>query len=245
MSLFWLQISPATDREPRRCRPAFSFNKNTPVTSPSSALTQLIQNPAYFLRWYQITIAGNPNASAVYDYWIEKVEGTHNERPGRTLGTLHMHSISTFQILCYDPGGDAHNFKAHSVQMVSEGSVAINAIQGYLLPDPSAHPIMVTGQLSGCSFACLSTANGVLTAHIQPNPNNAANLRTNLKNNGRFAGHPNSSIVVYGSHAGAGGPGYDHNSEYVSVIGVHCQGRWKIYAQVYMDRKVIRLDPIL
>ncbi|MCA9484682.1 MAG: hypothetical protein KC553_13195 [Nitrospina sp.] len=214
------------------------------MTSPASAITNIRNRPAYFLRWYQVTIAGNPNASMVYDYWIHTVAGIRNVRPGRILHFVN-HNIRTYKIWSYDPGGDSFRFASHSVQMVNEGAVAVNAVNGYLLPQPSGVTIMVTGMLTGCSFCFLDTGAGIETAHIRPNPNNAANLRTNLINNGQFAGHAGAGMTVYGSHAGAGGAGYDHRTENVSVIGVF-QGTWSIFAQVYdANKAVVRLDQIL
>lgn len=233
------------------------------MLSAAQAINKLKTTPGTFLRYNQVSIAGDPGASGVSQYVasmlddIKVVKGKivpryDNYRPGKILGNLRKHGTRKVSIGPHGGGAvavGATTFNAHSVQMVGEGATAIPAIAGYLLPVPSAHILMVTGMLTGCSFVVLDTGNGILAAHIQPNPGNAVGLRTSILANGHFAGHPGAAVSVYGDYGtggGGGAMGYDHMSERITVTGAFLGGAWSIYAQAFNNNgTVTRVDRIL
>lgn len=230
------------------------------MISAAQAINKLKTNPNQFLRYNQVSIAGDPNPSGVSQYAASMVDDQKvvkgkivprydNYRPGKILGKYRKHGTRKVSIVPYGGGPVAvgtTTFNAHSVQMVGEGATAIPAIAGYLLPSPSAHILMVTGMLTGCSFVVLDTGAGIMAAHIQPTPGNAVNLRTNITANGRFVGHLGSAVTVYGDNGGWGGMGYDHRSERITVMGTFLGGSWEIYAQAFDNNgTATRVDRII
>ncbi len=205
------------------------------MKTPTQALVKMRNEPRRFFTHYPVIIVGDPGPSRPVGYFIynHHYGASSIRRPGKYLGRLHRHDTPIFEISNHNPGGDAAGFTAYSIQMVTEQTVVIGNVNGFLLSDPPAHNYMVTGQLTGCSFCVQPVDGGIRVAHIRPTPNNAANLRTNLAANGAFAGHDDVGMSVYGSHGGAGGGGYDHNTENISIVGVY-QGGWSIWAQSYV-----------
>ena len=215
----------------------------------AAALVQITTNPDYFLQWYSIQINGSTANSAVMQYYIATRDGAavqRMQRPGRTLGTLRMHNIRNFSMSSQqnqlDPG-DRTQFSAHSIQMVNAGAVNLAALNGYNVLDNSGTNLIVTGQLTGCSFVALRVATGVLMTHIRPIGTTPTQLEIDLRNNGAFAGNA-GAITVYGANTN-----YNHNTQDVSIIGVpRSPTQWRIFCQVHPvarvgnNRRVTRLD---
>lgn len=193
-----------------------------PLT-PQAAHTRLMNNPGAFLKKHPIKIAGNPGPSGVSGYNLYDRGGS--QRPGARLGTHHWHNTQAFNLRSGAVGNPlagpaAHNFQAHSIHM----DLNIVALGFYQLPAVGGPSIMVTGQLSGCSFIIVPTHGGNLdVAHVKPAVGGGANLRTALE-----ALHPAPAFVYGVRNAHGYYRGYDREA---AIIGVRIAGAWQIYAQ--------------
>lgn len=118
----------------------------------------------------------------------------------------------------------ADQFNAYYVPMVQTSDVGLGTSH-YSLPTVGGPDVMITSQLSGCSFGVGSSAAGaVLVSHVQPDaavaaPNRAADLANNLR-----AGFAN----VRGTASKSGL--YD---EFAAIIGVRSNAVWRFYLQAY------------
>lgn len=189
------------------------------------ALNTLFANPGAFLKRYPVRIFGATTASGVVTYTMLNRNPGASMRPGSVLGTLNMHTTEAFEIRApgalgaVGGGAGGHPFQAHSIHM----DVGTTNMGFYRLGVGAGPTIMVTGQLSGCSFVMLPGAAGVLdVAHVQPQGQTGQALQTTLA-----AAVPNAEI--YGA-SGAGG-NYDSVDRRASIIGVRFGGVWRIYAQ--------------
>ena len=117
----------------------------------------------------------------------------------------------------------ADEFEAHYIPMLQT-----NNAQQYALPSSalSACGLMITSQLTGCSFGLGSNANGTrLVTHIQPNKNVlAANRDADLQQavDAVFA-----NVTLDHTHARQPG-GYDGSS---TVVGHRVNDVWTFYTQ--------------
>lgn len=187
--------------------------------APQNAYNALMANPSNFLRRYPVRIFGSTGASGVVQYAIENRGASH--RPGSVLGTHGWHDSESFNIKVSNQVPNGHTFNAHSVHM----DVGQANMQFYRLPSIGGPNIMVTGQLSGCSFVFspIAHSNDVNVAHVQPQVGNSgATLRTNLA-----ANHPNAFVFGISNQAGF----YNGANRAVSVIGVRQGGIWRFYSQ--------------
>ena len=188
-----------------------------PIT-PAIAYNTLVANPGDFLRRYPVRIFGATAASGVAMYVMDN--RGQSRRPGSVLGTLNMHTTESFDVrsAAIVFGGNGHPFSAHSVHM----DVGTGAMGFYRL-DGTGPNIMVTGQLSGCSFVMMPVgANDVDVAHIKPHQITGKTLHDNLSNT--FA-----NAVIYGDSKDGGF--YDSDTRVVSIVGVRFAGEWRMYAQ--------------
>ncbi len=207
-----------------------------PIT-PAQALLELEHQTNTFLSKYAVRIFGDPSGSHVASYRIE--DGAPSERPGSILRTKNMHTTQSFQVRARaaaagnNPAGSVW-FTAHSVKMFHSDN--ISAIGTYTLPVAGGPNLMVTGQLSGCSFAIHDVGDGSLVvAHIQPGTHLAA----------RPLQHALQAIpdwtIVYGRDD------YSHD-RVATIVGARVGGRWHIWVQKqdrttgdYQIRKVEQL----
>ncbi|BBL99926.1 hypothetical protein [Microbulbifer sp. GL-2] len=187
---------------------------------PANALNQLQTNTSNFLKTFPIRIYGDPGASAVTQYCIGN--GGNSYRPGTVLGTHNMHTTESFQIRgnAFYLATNPHLFFTHSIHM----DVGAANLGFYRLPSATGPSMMVTGQLSACSFVIRpvvgSTALDV--AHVQPAAVNGDTLRNNLA-------ATYGTAFVYGTSNQRGF--YNGANRTVSVIGIRTGTNWKIYAQ--------------
>ena len=129
-------------------------------------------------------------------------------------------------------------FKAHAVAMHNIagertpasrdalGALTINALPFYELKDKGSD-LMMTGQLTACSFAMLRKGNSVFCMHLEPGSTtlkDGPSLEKEIVKNGRFAGHA-EKLVVFGKSQYP-----DPNIAY--IVGVRTSGKWSIYAQI-------------
>lgn len=193
--------------------------------NPIAAYNNLIAAPGNFLKQYPVRIFGATTPSGVTNYFL--LNRGPSKRPGSLLGTLSMHDTESFEIraaggamAAVGAGHGGHPFLAHSIHM-DLGTAAM----GFYRLDGAGPNIMVTGQLSGCSFAMLSGGPGqVDVAHIKPvGAMTGQNLYANLT----------GAVVnaqVYGAADMSGH--YDSHDRVVSIIGVRTPaGQWIIFAQ--------------
>ena len=138
--------------------------------TPSQAIAQLATNPSSFLRKYPVRIFGDPKGSHVASYRIE--DSGDSTRPGRRVLSSRRDETQRFDIrprgvAFGNPAGSVW-FDAHSVKMF-EGRSPYE-IGVYTLPAREGPNLMVTGQLSGCSFAIRDNGDGSYdVTHIRPN----------------------------------------------------------------------------
>jgi hypothetical protein len=110
--------------------------------------------------------------------------------------------------------GNGRVFNAHSIHM--DGGIAAMGFYNLGIGGPD---IMVTGQLSGCSFIMVAAAAGTVNvAHVHPTGTTGALLRAAL-----IAANPGAQIYGVGH--------YDSNDRTVSIMGVRTGTAWRIYAQ--------------
>lgn len=186
---------------------------------PASAYNLLLTNPRDFLKRYPIKIFGANRPSGVTNYVL--LNRAASMRPGSVLGRLRMHETESFDIKpasFLGPGHVGHTFPAHLVRM-DEGTANMN----FYRLDASGPPIMLTGELSGCSLVMLPGTGGhVEVAHVRPRQQTGQQLYGTLK-----AALPNGEI--YGASGTSGH--YDSDDRCVSIIGVRTGGQWFLFAQ--------------
>jgi len=190
---------------------------------PIEALQSLSANPVRFLKKYPVRIFGSIAQSGVIAFGMGNRGQSH--RPGKILKTKRWHQTESFNIgtMQYIKArtGNAHNFLAHSIHM-DVGQANLNF---YTLPAIAGPSIMVTGQLSGCSFVIspIDYSQDVNVAHIQPAGVNGVNLRNNL-----VALHPHATVFGPSNQKG----NYlTANNRVASMIGIRTAGRWNFYSQ--------------
>ena len=175
----------------------------------STALYQLKTFPEAFLRNNLLIIAGI-GRSGVVDYFVEPKDASnqgYNE---------------AFKFTSFSADERREQLQVHNVRMYPK-TEAFNPkeIEAYSLdggPD-----IMITGQLSGCAFV-MAKPGATLVAHLQPGGprGDAHELRNTVVKEGRFKGHPNVPVKVFG--------GGDYTA-YAYVVGIRTGNDWTFYAQ--------------
>jgi hypothetical protein len=186
--------------------------------APNVAFNDLTNNVTGFLKKYPVRIFGATAASGVVAYCLKNRGASF--RPGSVLGTLSMKATESFDIramaaiAAVGGVGNGQVFNAHSVHMDLNQA----AMHFYNL-DNAGPNIMVTGQLSGCSFVMRAGAAGsVDVAHVSPAGTTGALLIAALQ-----AAFPAALIYGVGS--------YDSNDRVVSILGVRGGTGWRIFAQ--------------
>ena len=97
------------------------------------------------------------------------------------------------------------------------------AAMGFYRLDATGPNIMLTGQLSGCSFVMMPAGPGWLdVAHVKPQQITGKALHANL-------GGALANAAIYGDSTEGGF--YDSDTRVVSIVGVRSGGQWRIYAQ--------------
>jgi hypothetical protein len=202
------------------------------AVKPAQALQSLLQDPQTFLQENILSIAGG-STDKITDMFI----GYHLSPAtgqGAPKGTYKI-ALSSASLV----PTDVYQYKAHNVHMVGKDDNTYNKadLQGYALgpSTPNDPNLMITGQLSGCSFVVLDLgqARNVLVTHIQPNSKtargDAAALKPDLATNGHFHGHATTAVTkVFGGD----GQDYDPRTQYAYVVGVRKNNKWEIYGQV-------------
>ncbi len=194
-----------------------------------------VQTPKTLFRHFLVVIAGGAsggpaNGQAAIRRFVV-TDGTKTGQGFTTglsglLGVTKARRKVLVTIMKGVPVGqpNANQFDAFYIPMVDTSGVALNASH-YTLPTvlgPNEPDIMITSQLSGCTFGVASDANGAtLVTHIRPDQTlgqgqRQTNLDTTVTNS--FQGNFDSF----------GRPNYAH---YGAVMGKLSGGRWKFYLQ--------------
>ena len=182
---------------------------------PETALYQLRTMPQAFLENNLVVIAGK-STSGVFQFSF----GAHKNPPTGPGAPNEAFMFSEHPFVMDTPA----SVRVHNVRMVPNteefdaGSIPAYSLGGG--PD-----IMVTGQLSGCTFCVFGQPASPVVAHIQPRPKeglDAAALRTKLRDEGKFTGHDGGVSQIFGV------PDYP---AYAYVVGVKVAGAWQIYGQ--------------
>ena len=183
--------------------------------NPTTALYQLRHMPDTFLRNNALYIAGGA-ASGVTPLHF----GTHQSQPAGAGAPNEAFLFTTAAPVVHNPV----MVQVQNVRMIpSAENVDIHDLEAYQLA--AAPDILVTGQLSACSFCVLTVGGQVIVAHLQPGGVRPAGpmLQRTLELTGRFHGHGVHRFTrVFGP------ANYSHRAH---VVGVRIAGHWQIYAQ--------------
>lgn len=187
-----------------------------PPLTNAQAAHALANNPEAFLRKTSLFLTGDMPASGVTQCRIDDT-GIVSQRPGSILRTKNMHAAQMFMA---GPALHAGTpFNAHWIKMhVWNTTNDLVNIQPYLLP-LGGPAIMLTTQLTGCSFAIQDNNNGTLSVlHLQPSQHaDGATMHTILSQTGW--------TKVYGRN------NYVGNGRSVSIVGRRSGGQWRLWAQ--------------
>jgi hypothetical protein len=213
---------------------------------PAQALQALILNPLTFLQDNILIISGATTdkiTDITIGYNLYQPTGQGAPKAAYRIGL----SIAGMQTT------DAYQYKAHNVHMIGKDDNTYNKtdLQGYSLgpSGPNDPNLIITGQLSGCSYVVLDLgqAKNVLVTHIQPNSSTtrggAGPLKTDLVTNGRFHGHATTPVTkVFGGD----GNDYDPKIHYAYVIGVRMNNKWEVFGQVTSgERETLRVVKVM
>jgi hypothetical protein len=199
-----------------------------------SVLREMRAHPLDFLRHYKVVIAGTGSGDgsgvAVFDF-VDKsmtvpgfktgVSGVLGMRGNREVIRFSWHKSDKGQCLELE----ANQFRAHYLAMMQVDSP--DAIR-YPLPGEGEPDIMLTSQLSGCSFGFGSeTSSGVqLVSHVQP-PRGAGEKAHALATEAASAAVRPGFEGVLQRPAGT----WSYGSAFATVIGVRSGRRWHFYFQ--------------
>jgi hypothetical protein len=209
----------------------------------NDAFNELRSHPGKFLKYYPVNtggwsgmhLAAQPNLHQFRMYKRDPTgKGTApSKKPahfGATRpGLFGPREISSFVIshkLAPD-GIKERLFSGLSVPMHTSNTVNVAALSHYVV-NGMGDGLMVTGQLSGCTFAWLQVGTNLLCTHIKPNGIQGIALHNQLNMSGRFAAHPGIPLQTYGAN--------DYGGGYANVIGVRSNGTWELYAQHSNDQ---------
>lgn len=178
----------------------------------STAIYQLKTYPEVFLRNNLLIIAGSKTSGVINDYYIESKESgnsSYNE---------------AFKFTNFSNAENREKVRVHNVRMIPLAEEFKHTeIEPYQLS--SETDIMITGQLTGCTFVSANAGGTTLVAHIQPGGSRGSGqeLRDKILKNGRFKNYPNQSVNVFGvgDYQGA-----------AYVVGVRIGGQWQLYGQM-------------
>lgn len=183
--------------------------KENPMPLPQNVIPNFRLNPVNFLTHNHLIVAGASEARA---YRFKVTDRNFNPQP----------TSSAFRIQ-----------KTLPTDMTNDTFAAINVVMypsngpmnWQLLPDTGPPDLMVTGQLTACSFAIMVDPLGLKVTHLQPTGESGDALKTRLIEYGL---KNQIAMTVLGA------PDYDAaNNGAATVIGVRNGTRWSIYAQKF------------
>lgn len=210
----------------------------------NQAYDKILSDPDHFFKYYPICPAGPsggyvPNTANLKQIKLYKKDagmpGTFGSQKQGHFGATrpgmfgHVREISSWVINEFaDPNATyaTKTVNATGVPMIYYNDPNFNAgnMNRYLC-DASGDGIMVTGQLSGCTFCILPTGNTISCIHVKPEGIGGTQLHNILNTQGRFNGY-NLPVTTWGRN--------DYPA-YSNVFGVRKGGRWSFYAQLSND----------
>lgn len=149
---------------------------------------------------------------------------------------MKMHATESFDIrapgamAAVAPDQPRKLFAAHSIVMNRGGAAAMD----FYRLGPAGPAIMVTGQLSGCSFVMIPGGPGqVDVAHVEPRHRQFDPAGLGRRQTGEALHADLSKAMSNAEIYGASGKSknYDSDDRTASVLGVRVGGQWKIFAQ--------------
>lgn len=212
------------------------FYNNRTLVRPTVALQQLLGHPRKFLEKYYVAVdevIGQPGG--IQQVYFYTTGGLDSFRPGAILGTRRFHVSSSYHFSPNAPpiGRTANSYCATAACYIPMLQATAASTYNNLVWTPvSAHvDLLITVQLSGCSFLWRSN-NGVFEcAHYQPP-------------GGMTGGTLQDNLAVGAPHIyGRNNYGDGHVS---NVIGVRRNGQWRIYAQKnqVMTKRILNVSRI-
>jgi hypothetical protein len=191
-------------------------------------LKEMTTDPEDFLRHYSVMIEGRAAQSGPATAWLEKrnTMGDREEVDGFTLsggGTKKRRFIrfivsDSVPFDCRHPN-DKFPVWYVRMQQMSDSLITTH----YPLPTISGSDIMLTSQLSGCSFGVGSpSAHTQLVSHIQPSTPSNPGLDPQVQS-GLLFGQQGMFSRQQGHYAA---------DEYATIIGIRADGVWRFYDQL-------------
>jgi hypothetical protein len=191
-----------------------------------SIMNALRSNPVEYLSKNRIKIAGGDRGGPSSDQgWeISFKAGSNDSVVVFDANSTTAPQIKAHAVAMHNMAGDDRGL-AHPAKL---GALTINALPFYAL-DNKGSDVMMTGQLTACTFVMLKKAGKVYCTHLEPGGTglykNGPELEKELKKNGRFQGHAEAP-VCWGKSKYA-----DPMVAY--IVGVRGGDKnWKIYAQL-------------
>jgi hypothetical protein len=197
-------------------------------------LTAIRQDPLAFLRHYKLQISGGDGAAQSgkacfrFNDLGYTVAGFTTKLSGLTGKTKQRPVIEFQRIGPRDPNADPRTgtFNAWYIAMKQVNDPVQDT--HFPLPDNRGPDLMLTSQLSGCTFGIGSKAQGVqLVSHIQPTGNNRAQLHTTVT-----GGMANGVHKIF-ERENQPANRYRDQMNRATVIGVRTGTHWRFYAQVF------------
>lgn len=180
---------------------------------------EMVAAPQAFLANHVISIAGASDGLKTYSMRVDHGDPTYDDRALTTAASIYggrpMYSFS--------PGTpQAVEFSATAIKMHTDFTSACNAaaLQGKLVDVDQGADIVLTGQLTGCSFV-IQTGGSLKATHIKPVGQSGNALHTQID------GFHLANTKVYGMN--------DYGGDAVMIIGFK-SGGWQIFAQKVANR---------
>lgn len=178
----------------------------------STALYQLKTFPETFLRNNLLIIAGVKTSGIINNYYIESKDSANSSYN------------EAFKFTNFSSAENKDTVAVHNVRMIPiSEDFKYTEIESY--PLTGGPDLMITGQLTGCTFVTANSGGSTLVAHIQPGGSRGSGqeLRDKVLKDGRFKNYPNQTVSVFGvgDYQGA-----------AYVVGVRIGGQWQLYGQM-------------
>lgn len=202
----------------------------------ATLLGELRTNPLDCLRHYQISIAGGSTSNSgvsAFSYYEKggTVSGFTTGLSGALGKTKNRARVSLTRTGVEDPSADIADgkFNAHYVAMKQIGQDVQTT--HYALPGDGPD-IMLTSQLSGCSFGIGSNAKGAqLVSHIQPKSGEATTESVQQLHNAVTLGDDGGWNVFERQSDDT------YKNHYATIVGVRTKAVWQFYVQQFVVGK--------
>jgi hypothetical protein len=228
------------------------------MPSTGELLAELRANPGEFLRHYWVTVlggaaakTGRPSGEATffchYDEWT-RIPGFTTGRSGRKGKKKNRHLVN-FSKVEQPPKTDLSDseFNAWYIAMAVLG--AKEKTTHFMLPGNDGPDLMLTSQLSGCTFGIGSGTNtgGYLVSHIQPTGGSTDDdVRNDLHET--MVSRLGNVEALFERENRPGEHDYGEQHTRATILGVRHNTNWQFWAQLYGDTivgeeiyKVVRL----